>query len=75
MNDPDLRDLHSADKRLFADGQVSEWFKELVLKTSEGVSSPWVRIPPCPPIYFSGCSFAPDVTLSPKAAVIESTTD
>ena len=29
-------------------GQVSEWFKEVVLKTTDGVSHPGVRIPPCP---------------------------
>lgn len=29
-------------------GRVSEWFKEPVLKTGEGASSPWVRIPPLP---------------------------
>jgi hypothetical protein len=28
---------------------VSERFKELVLKTSEGAIPPWVRIPPLPP--------------------------
>ena len=31
-------------------GQVAEWFKATVLKTVVGGSSPWVRIPPCPPI-------------------------
>ena len=30
-------------------GQVAEWFKAAVLKTAVGGSSPWVRIPPCPP--------------------------
>src|SRR5579862_5622618 len=30
-------------------GGVSERFKELVLKTSEGATPPWVRIPPPPP--------------------------
>ena len=30
------------------DGEVSEWFKELVLKTSDS-QEPWVRIPPSPP--------------------------
>ena len=30
-------------------GEVSEWFKELVLKTSVGVSLPGVRISPSPP--------------------------
>ena len=34
-------------------GEVSEWFKELVLKTSEAAMSPWVRIPPSPPSQFS----------------------
>ena len=36
--------------RLFSllDGEVSEWFKELVLKTSDS-QEPWVRIPPSPP--------------------------
>ena len=29
-------------------GEVSEWFKELVLKTSDSLE-PWVRIPPSPP--------------------------
>jgi hypothetical protein len=28
---------------------VAEWFKATVLKTVVGGSSPWVRIPPCPP--------------------------
>ena len=50
---PTLRSrLHTA---LFAlcglpDGQVAEWFKAAVLKTAVGASSPWVRIPPCPPL-------------------------
>ena len=30
-------------------GSVAEWFKALVLKTSDGASRPWVRIPPLPP--------------------------
>ena len=34
-------------------GQVAEWFKATVLKTVVGGSSPWVRIPPCPPTNFS----------------------
>jgi hypothetical protein len=29
-------------------GQVAEWFKALDSKSREGVSPPWVRIPPCP---------------------------
>jgi hypothetical protein len=28
---------------------VAEWFKALVLKTSDGATRPWVRIPPHPP--------------------------
>ena len=31
-------------------GDVSEWFKEAVLKTVEPSRVPWVRIPPSPPI-------------------------
>ena len=31
-------------------GEVAEWFKAAVLKTAVGASSPWVRIPPSPPI-------------------------
>ena len=34
----------------FVSGQVAEWFKATVLKTVVGGSSPWVRIPPCPPL-------------------------
>lgn len=30
-------------------GGMSEWFKDLVLKTSVGESLPWVRIPLPPP--------------------------
>ena len=30
-------------------GEVPEWFKGLVLKTSVRASVPWVRIPPSPP--------------------------
>ena len=33
-------------------GEVSEWFKELVLKTSDS-QEPWVRIPPSPPYLYS----------------------
>jgi hypothetical protein len=33
----------------FQYGEVSEGFKELVLKTSDS-QEPWVRIPPSPPI-------------------------
>src|SRR5437773_1673380 len=35
-------------------GWVAEWFKALVLKTSDGASRPWVRIPPHPPISAMG---------------------
>ncbi len=28
---------------------MAEWFKAAVLKTAEGASPPWVRIPPHPP--------------------------
>src|SRR3546814_12562556 len=31
-------------------GRVSEWFKEPVLKTGDGATRPWVRIPPLPPV-------------------------
>jgi hypothetical protein len=31
------------------DGRVAEWLKALVLKTSNGASRSWVRIPPLPP--------------------------
>src|SRR5690606_21194525 len=31
-------------------GRVAEWFKAAVLKTAEAVMSPWVRIPPLPPL-------------------------
>ena len=34
-------------------GQVSEWFKEVVLKTTDGASYPGVRIPPCPFHFYS----------------------
>ena len=33
-------------------GEMSEWFKELVLKTSDS-QEPWVRIPLSPPLLFS----------------------
>ena len=32
---------------------MSEWFKDLVLKTSVRLRVPWVRIPPCPPSIYS----------------------
>ena len=31
-------------------GSVAEWLKALVLKTSNGASRSWVRIPPLPPL-------------------------
>ena len=37
--------------RDFQYGEVSEGFKELVLKTSDS-QEPWVRIPPSPPKNF-----------------------
>ncbi len=51
---PALRQIHGwrrGHPRLELDfaGRVAEWFKALVLKTSEGVTPPWVRIPPLPP--------------------------
>jgi hypothetical protein len=30
---------------------VAEWLKALVLKTSDGATRPWVRIPPLPPTF------------------------
>lgn len=30
-------------------GRVAEWLKAPVLKTGEGATPPWVRIPPLPP--------------------------
>ena len=32
-------------------GEMAEWFKAPVLKTGEGASPPWVRIPLSPPPY------------------------
>src|SRR3712207_5447541 len=37
-------------QRLPQRGWVAEWFKAAVLKTAVGVTLPWVRIPPHPPI-------------------------
>src|SRR5882757_1779384 len=34
-------------------GRVAEWFKAPVLKTGEGASLPWVRIPPRPRLSFA----------------------
>ena len=31
-------------------GEVAEWLKALVLKTSNGATRSWVRIPPSPPL-------------------------
>jgi hypothetical protein len=39
-------------------GQVAEWFKAAVLKTAVGGSSPWVRIPPCPPKIIENVMFS-----------------
>ena len=33
-------------------GEMSEWFKEPVLKTGDSFCEPWVRIPLSPPEYF-----------------------
>ena len=53
-------------------GSVAEWFKALVLKTSDGESRPWVRIPPLPPqrsaLARSVYSAASVVTVSTKAS-------
>ena len=43
------RDIDCQRRYRVAQGQVAEWFKAAVLKTAVGESSPWVRIPPCPP--------------------------
>lgn len=42
-------DRRNARRKIAPHGQVAEWFKAAVLKTAVGASSPWVRIPPCPP--------------------------
>ena len=56
-------------------GQVAEWFKATVLKTVVGGSSPWVRIPPCPPLSFRSTSNAFEFDkVAPAAAVPEPTT-
>ena len=41
-------------------GGVAEWSNALVLKTSEGVSLPWVRIPPPPPLAQIETRMCPD---------------
>src|SRR5690242_7998404 len=42
---------------LGARGEVAEWFKAAVLKTAVGSRSPWVRIPPSPPLFdLAACS-------------------
>ena len=38
------------------DGEMSEWFKEPVLKTGDS-QEPWVRIPLSPPHFYKVCSF------------------
>ncbi len=40
------------DFKIICYGRVSEWFKELVLKTSVPEMVPWVQIPPLPPDNF-----------------------
>ena len=42
---------HRRENDMVINGQVSEWFKEVVLKTTDGVSYPGVRIPPCPILF------------------------
>jgi hypothetical protein len=37
-------------------GEVSEWFKDLLLKSSVGGTLPWVRIPLSPPLLSQGLS-------------------
>ena len=51
---------------LFMQGEVSERFKELVLKTSDS-KEPWVRIPPSPPNFVS-CKASLPPCLAGKAA-------
>ena len=43
-------------KLSFRHGEVSEWFKEPVLKTGDS-QEPWVRIPPSPPKRWFSISF------------------
>ena len=43
-------------KLSFRHGEVSEWFKEPVLKTGDS-QEPWVRIPPSPPKRWFPISF------------------
>ena len=52
------------DKDRHKHGVVSEWFKELVLKTSDS-QEPWVRIPPSPPtsIYEATSQYTLSVTM------------
>src|SRR3546814_12832930 len=44
-----LISLSSAANPLNLYGSVAEWLKALVLKTSNGATRSWVRIPPLPP--------------------------
>ena len=59
----------------FVSGQVAEWFKATVLKTVVGGSSPWVRIPPFPPVSLRSAEtadslgFLPD--MSSKSVIYE----
>jgi hypothetical protein len=41
----------------YSSGELSEWLKEAVLKTVEGLRPPGVRIPHSPPEFFIVVSF------------------
>ena len=43
--------------RWLCNGEVAERLKALVLKTSNGFTHSWVRIPPSPPVYLYLKSF------------------
>jgi hypothetical protein len=42
---------------ILPDGEVSEWFKVLLSKSSEVSKPPWVRIPPSPPLQLVSCAW------------------
>ena len=48
-------------------GWVAEWFKAAVLKTAVGLRSPWVRIPPHPPILRRPTSLRPTILFAHSA--------
>src|SRR3546814_656151 len=66
---------HVAHWRRLALGQVAEWFKAAVLKTAVGASSPWVRIPPCPPSCHDALARTARASASSVAAVAERDVD